>query len=218
MSVPTVAPGRDYPSPDALQQQPKSSATAPFRLIELVRGLWGAALLAAPRLVLSEIHGVDADRKAVVVTRILGARHLTQAALSGINPSPEIIATGTWVDSVHSLTALALAAADRRRARAGITDAIIAAAWMLFGAHNLTTGATPPPTHQRRRDQLAQQILPRLPGGQRLWASAQRARHQHQSPRRPTLATPANSSNAMTSTSEDHVFQRFTPSSHIKGE
>lgn len=151
-----------------------------FRFIEFVRGFWGAALLAAPRFVLSRVHGVNVDRKAIVVTRILGARHLAQATLSGINPSPEVIATGTWVDGVHSLTAFGLAAVDPRRARPGLADAIIAAAWALFGAHDLLTGATPPPNHQRRRDQLAQVVLPRLPGGQRLSASAGRARRRHQ--------------------------------------
>jgi hypothetical protein len=151
-----------------------------LRFIEIVRGLWGAALLAAPRVVLSRVHGVDVDRKAVVVTRILGARHFTQAALSGINPSPEVIAAGTWVDGVHSLTAFGLAAVDPRRVRAALTDAIIAAAWALFGAHDLSTGAVPPPNHERRRDRLAQVILPRLPGGQRLWASAGRTRDRHQ--------------------------------------
>jgi hypothetical protein len=172
-----------------------------FRFIEFVRGLWGAALLAAPRFVLSRIHGVDADRKAVVVTRILGARHLAQATLSGINPSPEVIATGTWVDGVHSVTAFGLAAVDGRRARAALTDAIIAAAWALLGAHDLTTGATPPPNHQRRRDRLAQVILPRLPGGQRLWASAGRARRRHQPRRQVTQPMPGNPPSTVRATS-----------------
>ena len=154
-----------------------------FRFIEIVRGLWGAALLAAPRPVLSRIHGVDVDRKAVLVARILGARHVTQATLSGPHPSPEVLATGTWVDSVHSLTAFGLAAINPRRARGALIDAAVAAVWALFGAHDLSTGACPPPNHQRRRDRLAQLILPLLPGGQRLSASAERVRRRHQPPR-----------------------------------
>ncbi|MDT5147120.1 MAG: hypothetical protein QOC58_1765 [Mycobacterium sp.] len=55
------------------------------------------------------------DRKSLVVTRILGARHLVQAAFSGINPNPEVLAAGIWVDTVHSMTAFGLAAVDRRR-------------------------------------------------------------------------------------------------------
>lgn len=77
---------------------------------------------------LSRVHGAEVDRKAVVVVRILGARHLVQAALSGIKPSPELIAAGAWVDTVHSVTAFGLAATDRYRAADGITDAVIAAA------------------------------------------------------------------------------------------
>lgn len=145
-----------------------------LRLIEVLRSIWGAALLAAPRTVLSTIHGVDADRRAVVVTRILGARHLAQAGLSGLNPSPEVLAAGTWVDGVHSLTAVGLAAVDRHRARAAVTDAVIAATWALFGAHDLSAGHPAPPGRQRRRDRLAQAILPRLPGGRHVWSMAER--------------------------------------------
>jgi hypothetical protein len=192
VSAPNLPPWRGHPSGNTRESQTERSVRVQLRFIEIVRGLWGAALLAAPRLVLSSIHRVDADRKAVVVTRILGARHLTQAALSGINPSPEVIATGTWVDGVHSLTAFGLAAVDPRRARAALSDAVIAAAWALLGAHDLTTGATPPPNHQRRRDRLAQVILPRLPGGQRLWASAGRARRRHQPRPQADPAMPGN--------------------------
>ncbi|EUA52984.1 hypothetical protein I550_4616 [Mycobacterium intracellulare 1956] len=90
-----------------------------FRAIELIRAGWGGVLLAAPTEVLSRIHGVRVDRKAIVVTRILGARHLVQAASSGVDPGPEELAAGVWVDTVHSATALGLALVDRRRAAAG---------------------------------------------------------------------------------------------------
>ena len=146
-----------------------------FRWIEIVRSLWGAVLLAAPREVLSRLHGVDVDRKAVVVTRILGARHLVQAMFSGIRPSPEVIAAGVWVDAVHSITAVGLAVVSPHRARGGITDAIVAAAWALFGTHDLTSGKTARPDRERRRDLLAQMALSVLPGGKRLLARAQQA-------------------------------------------
>ena len=69
------------------------------RYIELLRAGWGAGLLAAPETVLERVHGLRVDRKAVVVARILGARHLLQAGLSGASPSPERVAGGVWVDS-----------------------------------------------------------------------------------------------------------------------
>ena len=81
------------------------------RKIELLRGGWGAAMLVAPRQVMQAMD-VRVDAKSMVIGRILGARHLTQAALSGFRPSPEVLAMGVWVDTVHALTALALASAD----------------------------------------------------------------------------------------------------------
>ncbi|OBK19715.1 hypothetical protein A5636_17650 [Mycobacterium asiaticum] len=149
-----------------------------MRFLEVLRGGWGATLLTAPEFVLGRLHRVRVDRKAVVVTRILGARHLFQSAMSGIRPSPEVIAAGTWVDGVHALTAFGLAAADRYRRRAALIDAAVAAVWASLGAHDLVSGSTPPPDRQRRRDQLAGLILPRLPGGQYLWARAEQSRGQ----------------------------------------
>ena len=142
-----------------------------MRLIEVVRAGWGTALLVAPRATLGGV-GVRVDRHSVVVARILGARHLTQAALSGLAPSPEVVAMGVWVDGVHALTAAGLAAVDRDRARAGLLDAAVAAVWAGFGGHDLHTGATPPPAHERRRDRAARAVLGRVPGGAGLLAAA----------------------------------------------
>ena len=147
-----------------------------LRYLEFLRAGWGAALLAAPRAVLTEIRSVQVDRKAIVVTRILGGRQLVQATLSGVRPSPEILAAGVWVDGVHALTAFGLALADRRRARIGVADGLIAALWASLGLHNLHTGTTPPPAHARHRDQLARKVIGALPGGSRLMAVADRAR------------------------------------------
>ncbi len=147
-----------------------------LRYIELARGGWGLGLLAAPHTVLTRIHGVHADRKAVVISRILGARHLTQASLSGLDPSPEILAGGVWVDSVHAVTALGLAVVDRRRARAGIIDAAVAGLWAAFGWHSLRHGRVPPRSHDEGRDRLARSVFGVLPGGRPLMAQARRAR------------------------------------------
>ena len=147
-----------------------------LRYIELARGGWGAGLLAAPHSVLTRIHGVRVDRKAVVISRILGARHLAQASLSGLDPSPEILAGGVWVDSVHALTALGLAVVDRNRARAGIVDGAVAGLWAAFGWHSLRHGRVPTPAHDRRRDQLARTVFGVLPGGGWLMREARRAR------------------------------------------
>lgn len=135
------------------------------RKIELLRACWGAALLIAPRHVMTNVHNVRIDRKSVVIARILGARQLTQAALSGIRPSPEVLAIGVWVDAVHAITALGLALLDRPRARAGMTDTAVASLWAGAGYRDLTSAGPTPPPHQRRRDRLARIVLGIVPGG-----------------------------------------------------
>lgn len=145
------------------------------RYIELLRAGWGAGLLAAPETVLERVHGLRVDRKAVVVARILGARHLIQAGLSGASPSPERLAGGVWVDTVHALTALGLAAIDRDRARAGVTDGVIAGVWAGFGVHDLRTTSFPP-SSSARLDRLARRVFAALPGGEVLMSLARRRR------------------------------------------
>ena len=147
-----------------------------IRYIELLRAGWGAGLLSAPNAVLTRVHGVRVDRKAEVISRILGARHLVQASLSGVDPSPEILAGGVWVDTVHAVTALGLAVVDRRRARAALTDAVIAGVWAVFGWRDLHSGNVPSRPHDRGRDELARTVFGALPGGGRLMAQARRAR------------------------------------------
>ncbi|WP_460866229.1 hypothetical protein [Rhodococcus aerolatus] len=134
------------------------------RRLELVRGTWGAACLLAPRAVLRS-WGAHRDTTSVVVTRVLGVRHLTQAALSGSAPTPRTLAMGTWVDAVHSLTALALAVRDPHRARAGVGDAAVAALWAAAGLRDLRRSEPGPEVPASRRDRAAQAVLPRVPGG-----------------------------------------------------
>ncbi|OBG65572.1 MULTISPECIES: hypothetical protein [unclassified Mycobacterium] len=146
-----------------------------IRFIEVLRAGWGTVLLAAPSEVLDHIHGVQVDRKALVVTRILGGRHIVQALLSGINPGPEVLAAGVWVDTVHSATALGLAAVDRRRARGGVTDAAVAASWAALGWRHLRAGQART-DGVRGRDRLARAVVGALPGGAGLMARARAVR------------------------------------------
>ena len=149
------------------------------RAIEVVRGAWGLVLMAWPRLVLRRIRVVTDDSRALAVTRTLGARHLVQAALSGIDPSPEVLAAGVWVDRVHAVTALVLATLDGRRSRGAVVDAGVAAVWAVIGRHDLSTGNSPSRDHDRHRDRLATLLLPHLPGGPSLLRAAHAARHRH---------------------------------------
>lgn len=149
-----------------------------LRRVELVRAAWGLSLLAAPRFVLTHVHHVDVDTKTLVVARILGARHLTQAALSGVNPSADVLAMGAWVDAAHSATALALAALDRTRARAGLSDAAVAALFGAAGYRDVPRFAPAAPGHDRRRDTLARIVLQHVPGGRALLTRVQPPAHR----------------------------------------
>jgi hypothetical protein len=138
------------------------------RLVEVGRGLWGLALLTAPGQVMTHVHHVRVDRTSVVVARVLGARHLAQAALSGVDPSPEVLAMGTWVDTAHAATGVALAVVDRGRARGALTDVAVAATWALAGWRDLDHPDRQAPGHDRRRDRLAVAVLRVVPGGRSL--------------------------------------------------
>lgn len=135
------------------------------RGIELVRGCWGLTLLFAPAEVLERLHGNKIDPRALRVTRVLGARHLSQALLSGLRPSPEVLAMGAWVDVAHSATAVGLAVTDPGRGRLAWTDAGVAGVWGALGVAGLASARATAPAHERRRDAMARWTLRRVPGG-----------------------------------------------------
>ncbi|UIJ34315.1 hypothetical protein [Allobranchiibius sp. GilTou73] len=147
------------------------------RIIEIGRAAWGGALLFAPGATLSHVHATN-DEKSVVITRVLGARQLGQAALSGLDPSPEVLAMGVWVDLAHACTAVGLAIADRSRARAGLTDGFIALTWAAIGYRDLQHGGLTTPDHDRRRDHLARTVLHVAPGGRRLLETVRHDRQE----------------------------------------
>ena len=148
------------------------------RFIELGRAVWGSALLLAPDTTLTAMHGLKTDSRSIVIARVLGARQLAQAGLSGLDPSPEVLAMGVWVDVAHAATAFGLAAADRSRARAGITDGLVALLWAGLGYRDLVQGNATAPAHDRRRDQLARTVLGVTPGGGTLLGISQRDRQR----------------------------------------
>lgn len=96
---------------------------------ELARGLWGAALVLAPGPVLRHVHGVGEGGPGVAVLRVLGARHLLQAAAVTVRPTPRMLLLGAAVDLSHCLSAVPLALAGGRYARAGAVETTVAAAW-----------------------------------------------------------------------------------------
>ena len=148
-----------------------------FRLVEPLRAAYGVTLLVAPDLVLGRL-GVRSDATSRAVARVLGARHVAQATLSGFRPSPEVLAMGVWVDVAHAGSALALAVADHERARAGLVDTVVAGVWAASSYRDLRHGHATRPSHERRRDRLAVAVLSRVPGGGSLLRTAEDVRRR----------------------------------------
>lgn len=139
--------------------------SARLRPLELARGAWGLACVVAPAAMVQTVGGAPADHRAVVVTRVLGARHLVQAGFTAVAPGPAVLAAGTWVDVVHALTAVGFAAVDPRRARLSLIDALVATAWSQAARRDAAT-ARPRRTSGGQlvwSERLARTVLPVLP-------------------------------------------------------
>ena len=87
----------------------------------MVRGAWGAVLLADPGLPLRLGGGLD-SRGVREAARILGARHLAEALI--LHRDPRLQRWVRAVDGTHALSMLVLAAASPRLRR----DALLSAA------------------------------------------------------------------------------------------
>lgn len=115
----------------------------------IVRAGYGVLLVSASGPVVRRYGGHPADRRARVVARILGVRHLTQAVLTLGTPGPTVLALGVEADLAHAASMLGLAAVNRSRRRATMIDGVGAGCFALAGA--LLARRTPPaPTHSHR--------------------------------------------------------------------
>jgi hypothetical protein len=97
-------------------------------LVPLARAGYGAALLCAPGPMIGVVTGQPPTRRARRVARVLGVRHLAQAAITARNPGPEVVALGVIVDLLHAASMFALAVAVQDLRRAELADALAATA------------------------------------------------------------------------------------------
>jgi len=97
-------------------------------LVPLARAGYGAALLCAPGPMIGVVTGRPPSRRARQVARVLGARHLTQAAITAVNPGPEVVALGVVVDLLHAASMFAFAAVVPDLRDAELADALAATA------------------------------------------------------------------------------------------
>lgn len=124
-----------------------------------------------PHDVLTWVHHGPVDPVTVAVARVLGARHLAQAAATVYRPSRELVAAGVYSDAAHAVSMVGLAVVSAAHRRAGLIDAAIALALALVGSPDL-----PGPVSRDRAGGrgavLARRVLVRLPGGSVLLNSA----------------------------------------------
>jgi len=104
------------------------------RAAEVGRIAYGAALLVFPGALVRMVSGGKADRPSRIGARILGARHLVQAAVVGRGGGRPLLAAGAATDALHALSMVALATFDSGHRRIAATDAVVAA---LFAAGGL---------------------------------------------------------------------------------
>ncbi|SDZ20579.1 hypothetical protein SAMN05444365_10753 [Micromonospora pattaloongensis] len=100
-------------------------------LVVAARLGWGGLLLLTPGRLTRPV--APPTSPAVATLRVLGARHLVQAATTIRWHGSVVFATGAAVDGIHSMAALALAAVDRRQRRSAALDAAVAAALAVLG-------------------------------------------------------------------------------------
>jgi hypothetical protein len=110
----------------ALERTPLVPAT---RLASLARAGYGAVLLCTPGYLIAAMTGRPPSRRACITARLLGARHLAQAAICGAMPVRGLIEAGTAADSLHAASMFALAVTDREDRAALLADALIATAF-----------------------------------------------------------------------------------------
>lgn len=150
---------------EVLESGGTAGAVKGLRPAEIARALWGACLVIRPRDVLALVHHAPTDPLTVAVARVLGARHLAQAAATVHRPSPELVAVGVYSDASHALSMIALAVASSSRRRAGLTDAAIALAFAAAGSAGLRSPAPRDRQQAGRAATLARTFLVRVPGG-----------------------------------------------------
>jgi hypothetical protein len=130
-------------------------------LVPLARAGYGTALLIAPGPMIGVVTGQPPSRRARQVARILGVRHLAQAAITAADPGPEMVALGVIVDLLHAASMFAFAAVVPELRSAELADALAATA--LAVAEPTVSGAARPKALGRRQ-QIEDGKAARSPG------------------------------------------------------
>ena len=110
---------------DGLERPAAHPAVRPRVVLPVLHGLLGGVLLVAPRRLLRGI-GVPADGATLVTARVLGARHLAQAAALRRRRDRAAVGLGATTDVLHGASMLVLARVSRPHRRAALASAVAA--------------------------------------------------------------------------------------------
>ena len=113
----------------------------PTTALSAVRATGGAVMLLAPGTV-CRLYGQPPTPAAQGVVRVLGARHVVQAAVTLARPDRLVVGGGALVDLAHAASAVVWAALAREHRRPGLTSA--AAATVLAAAARRALPRRPP--------------------------------------------------------------------------
>jgi hypothetical protein len=104
----------------------KTTPSGLRHVLPAARACYGGVLLLAPGPVIRLCTRHPASSRAQNVARVLGARHLVQAALTtGTPPGTARLGIGAVVDLTHAASMVGLALIDRTVRRATLADAAI---------------------------------------------------------------------------------------------
>ena len=101
----------------------ESELSLPMAALIGVRVVAGTALLVAPGKVLGDLPHQEIKGAARIFARILGARHLVEAAVLMRDHSHRWVLLGAGVDGLHAASMLGLAAVRPNERRLALTNA-----------------------------------------------------------------------------------------------
>jgi hypothetical protein len=96
------------------------------------RALTGVTLLGWPRHALTAVSGQAPGDRAELYARVLGVRHLAEAAILWRWTTPAVLRAGAAVDAVHGASSVVLVGMNDRRRLAALNVAS-AATWASLG-------------------------------------------------------------------------------------
>lgn len=141
-----------------------------LRALSPVRAVVGIARLAFPHTLIPGLAAGPLSDRGQRVLRVLGARQVAQAVITGRTPTRAVLLLGAEVDVAHAASMIGLAVFERRYRRAALGDAAIAAAFAVAGAVAARTRPSQPTGTSglaRWGDQWAERVARHLVPGYR---------------------------------------------------